>query len=88
MLSLLGDRRFLRIWFVGAVSNTIRWLEMLAVGVYVFDVTGSPFQVALFTLLRMLPLGLFGVFGGALSDRGRRDVIMTVGLASMCCISL
>ncbi len=86
-LELLGDRRFLRLWSVGAVSSIVRWLEMLAVGVYVFDVTGSPLQVALFTLLRMLPLGLFGAFGGALGDHGGRNRIMTVGLVCMCLVS-
>lgn len=85
---LLAHRQFLRVWFVGAMASTIRWLELLAIGVYVFDVTGSPFQVALFTMLRMLPLGLFGAFGGVLGDRFHRGRVLRAGLAGMCLVSL
>lgn len=87
-MSLLGHRQFLRIWLIGAVASTIRWLELLAVGVYVFDATGSPFQVAMFTVLRMLPLALFGAFGGALGDRFRRGRLLTIGLIGVCLVSL
>jgi len=87
-VNLLGHREFLRVWFVGAVASTIRWLELLAVGVYVFDVTGSPFHVALFTMLRMLPLGLFGAFGGVLGDRFPRARVLRAGLGGMCLVSL
>jgi len=86
--SLLEQPQFLRVWFVGALASTIRWLELLAVGVYVFDATGSPFQVALFTMLRMLPLGLFGAFGGVLGERFNRSHVLMAGLAGMCLISL
>ncbi len=67
------------LWFVGAIVATARWLEMLVIGIFVFDVTGSPFLVALMLLLRMLPMGLFGVFGGIIADRfDRRRVLIAV----------
>ncbi|HBI30313.1 MAG TPA: hypothetical protein DDY54_11820, partial [Deltaproteobacteria bacterium] len=44
---LLRNQEFLAIWFVGSMTSTIRWLEVLALGIFVFDLTGSPFQVAL-----------------------------------------
>lgn len=37
----------------GALSNTITWLELLAIGVFVYDVTGAPFDVAMVILLRI-----------------------------------
>ena len=48
---------------------SVRWLEMLAVGVFVYQRTGSPFLVALMTLLRMLPMALFGAVAGVVADR-------------------
>ena len=57
---LLRNPEFLAIWFVGTTTSTVRWLEVLALGIFVFDLTGSPFQVALMLILRMLPLVLVG----------------------------
>ncbi len=82
-VSLLGDRDFLVIWSVGAISSTIRWLEMLAIGVFVFEVTGSPLQVALMSILRMAPLALFGAIAGAVSERVSRRTLLLVGLVVM-----
>jgi MFS family permease len=50
----------------------VRWLEMLVVGVFVYQHTGSAFTVALMTLLRMLPMALFGAIIGALAERLER----------------
>ncbi len=63
---------FRRLWAVGFVISAVRWLEMLAVGVFVYQHTGSAFDVALMTLLRMLPLALFGAVIGALAERVER----------------
>ena len=49
---LIRNREFRLIWLIGAATNTLRWLEILAVGVVVFDLTGSPFQVAFMVILR------------------------------------
>ena len=67
-LGLLKDRAFQSVWLAGATASTSRWLEMLAVAVFVFDLTGSPFYVALLTILRMLPLALLGAFAGAITS--------------------
>lgn len=66
---------------VGAITSTVRWLELLAVGLFVFDRTGSAFLVASMTLLRMLPLALFGAFAGALAERWRRAPVLRVTMA-------
>lgn len=72
---------------VGAVSSTVRWLEILAVGVFVFDRTGSAFLVALMTMLRMLPLALFGAFAGALAERVRRVAAVRIALGLLACLA-
>jgi MFS family permease len=60
---------FRRLWLVGLLVSVARWLEMLVIGVVVFQATGSAFLVAAMTLLRMLPMGAFGAFIGVMADR-------------------
>lgn len=85
--SLLGDSLFLRIWIAGGMVGTIRWLEVLAVGVYTYRETGSPFIVACMLFARMLPTMLLGTFAGVLADRLDRRHLMMAGLALMCVTS-
>ena len=86
--SLLSDPGFLRIWIVGALVGTIRWLEVLAVGVYTYQATGSPFIVATMLFVRMVPTMLLGAFAGVIADRVNRRHLMMVGLVLMCMVSL
>jgi MFS family permease len=73
---LLALADFRRVWLVGIFSGLIRWLELLAFGIYVFDLTGSAFLVTSFTLLRFLPFALMGPVTGALVDRfGQQNVL-------------
>ena len=80
---LLADPQFLRLWVVGACAATARWLEMLAVGIFVFEQTGSPLLVAAMLMLRMLPLSLFGVFGGEIASRLDRKQVLLATFASL-----
>ena len=66
---LLRDPLFLRLWSVGALNSTGRWLDMLVIAIYVFEITASPFLVASMLILRLLPMSIFGLFGGALAQR-------------------
>ena len=86
--SLLSDPGFLRIWIVGALVGTIRWLEVLAVGVCTYQATGSPFIVATMLFARMVPTMLLGAFAGVIADRVNRRHLMMVGLVLMCLVSL
>ena len=87
-LSLLTIPAFLRIWTIGGLIGIARWLEMLAIGIYIFDVTQSPLQVTLFTMLRMLPLALFGMFAGTIADRFSHRLVLALGLAGMTATTL
>ncbi|MBV9153616.1 MAG: hypothetical protein JO204_17770, partial [Alphaproteobacteria bacterium] len=69
---LLASADFRRLWMIGVVAFAVRWLEMLVVGVFVYQRTGSAFNVALMTMLRMLPMALFGAFIGAWAERIER----------------
>ncbi|MGG5889254.1 MFS transporter [Falsiroseomonas sp. HC035] len=69
---VLGVPDFRRILLVGLLVSVARWLEMLVIGVVVWQQTHSAFLVALMTLLRLLPMGLFGAFLGVAADRVQR----------------
>ncbi|HEV2187489.1 MAG TPA: MFS transporter [Stellaceae bacterium] len=72
---------FRRLWLIGLVVFAVRWLEMLVVGVFVYQHTGSAFQVAMMTLLRMAPLVIFGPVIGAVAERfERRNAQILVGV--------
>ncbi|MGH7125506.1 MAG: MFS transporter [Stellaceae bacterium] len=74
----MGNRDFWRLWLVGLILFVVRWLEMLAMAVFVYQRTGSPFLVALLTMLRLLPMSLFGAFIGAAADRLERHRALTL----------
>src|SRR5690606_31361336 len=77
LLSAPAD--FWRLWFVGFVLFAVRWLEILAVAVFVYVRTGPALLVALETRVRVVPMGLCGAFIGAAADRlARRRALMGV----------
>ena len=43
---LLRDPDFRRLWAVGLITYLVRWLEVLVVGVFTYERTGSAFAVA------------------------------------------
>ena len=87
-LRLFSQPDFRRLWLVGVVVFGVRWLEMLAVGVFVYQRTGSPFAVALMTMMRMLPMGLFGAVIGAAAERIERRTALVLAVLSMLLTSL
>jgi len=80
---LLAIADFRLLWTVGLVVFAVRWLEMLVVGVFVYQHTGSALTVALMTLLRMLPMALFGAVIGALAERLERRRALVGVVVSM-----
>lgn len=81
---LLGIADFRRLWTVGLIVFVVRWLELLAVGVFTYQATSSAFLVAMMTMLRLLPMGLFGAVLGAVAERlERRSALIFVVVAMM-----
>ena len=59
---------FWRLWYVGLITSTVRWLETVVVGVVVYQQTNSAFVAAAITMLRLLPMALFGAFLGSFAE--------------------
>ena len=79
--ALFREPDFLRIWLAGGFGGTIRWLETLAIGLYTFHETGSPFLVTTMLFARTLPSMLFGAPIGALAARLDRKRLLAAGFA-------
>jgi MFS family permease len=78
------QRDFWRLWLVGLAMSAVRWVELLVVAVFTYQVTGSAFVVTMMTMLRILPMALFGAFMGAWADRlDRRLALLGVLFASL-----
>jgi MFS family permease len=86
--ALLADAEFRRLWLAGVAIGAQRWLELLVVGVYVLDVTGSPSMVALMTFVRLLPMFLCGLPAGVLADRFERRSLLLLGVGVLILVSL
>jgi MFS family permease len=77
---LLASPDFLRLWLVGAFANAMRWLELLATGLFAYELTGSALAVTGVVAARQLPQLLFGAFVGAMSEAVNRKLIVMLAL--------
>ena len=84
---LLRSPDFLRLWLVGAFANAMRWLELLASGLFAWEVTHSAFAVTVVVALRQIPQLLFGAFAGAISEALNRKLIFMLALVVPALIS-
>lgn len=78
--ALLRMPDFLRLWLVGAFANAMRWLELLASGLFAFEATGSALAVTAVVAARQLPQLVFGAFAGAVSEAVDRKLIVMLAL--------
>ena len=70
---------FRRLWAIGALGGTMRWLDTLVLALVTLDLTGSPFLVSLTFFFRMVPM-LFGIVLGIIADRVNRKYFLVFGL--------
>ncbi len=83
-LGVFGIRDFALYWSGGLLSNVGTWLQNIAASVFMYMLTGSPLMVGVLNFAGFLPILLFSLFGGVISDRfNRRRVIVVTHLASM-----
>ena len=83
-LDAFRHRGFQLLWPANFFSYISRWMQMTLLIWLVLEMTGSPFLVALVGFFGMIPLLLFGVFGGVLADRvDRRKLIRSTQLINL-----
>jgi len=76
MRGVFSSPTFLRLWALGGIVNAMRWVEMLAAGLFTFEVTGSGVAVALVLAARSLPMLCFGAIAGLICDAWDRKRIL------------
>jgi ENTS family enterobactin (siderophore) exporter len=75
-----------RMWFGAALSGVGTMLTSVAVGLQVYDLTGSTFRVGLVGLFAVVPLVSLGLYGGSIvdaHDRRRVALVTSTGLLAV-----
>lgn len=68
-----------RLFFFGQIiSQTGTWMQMVAIGLLVLDLTDSGVAVGLVTAAQFLPILVLGAWGGVLADRRDRHTLLLV----------
>ena len=79
----LTNGHFRRLWFANIVTVIGAQLTVVAVPAQIYQITGSSAYVGLTGLFGLVPLVVFGLYGGALADvMDRRTLLLitTTGL--------
>lgn len=85
---LVQNPNYVSIWLLGTLTGFIRWFQLLALGVYTFEITGSPILVALVPILWGLPLTFCGPIIGGFADRINRKLLLSTSLAMVLVVSM
>ncbi|MGA0568703.1 MFS transporter [Rathayibacter sp. KR2-224] len=89
---LRSSPAFARLWLGGAVSGIGGQMTIVAIGLQVYDLTGSTLAVSGVALFALAPMVFFGIYGGMLADVvDRRVLALAAGIAawgSTLCIAL
>lgn len=72
----LRNRDYFLFWSSYFVSNVGSWMQTVAQGWLLFELTSSPFTLGLFSLLRTVLLVCFFLVGGLIADRWNRRTVM------------
>ncbi|MEV1004352.1 MFS transporter [Nonomuraea sp. NPDC050202] len=75
----LGVPAYRRIWLGQAVSHVGVGVTVVAVGQQVYEITQSSFYVGLIGIANLIPLIVFGLWGGAVADAVDRRKLLVVG---------
>ncbi|MCD0484606.1 MFS transporter [Streptacidiphilus sp. ASG 303] len=76
-----------RVWFGQTVSSIGQQMTAVAVSVQVYALTGSSFATGLVGLFSLVPLVVFGLYGGAVADSVDRRRLGLVGAAGLAAVS-
>ncbi|MCW2876039.1 MAG: transporter [Sphaerisporangium sp.] len=76
--SLFRSRNFRVYWTGGFASNIGSWLQNVTGSVYIMEATHSTFLVGLLNVATFVPLFLFSIAGGMISDRFDRRAVIIV----------
>lgn len=83
---ILREAPYRRLWLSGLCINGARWMDLVLLGWLAFQLTDSPFMVAVAAFARSAPMMLLGPFTGLVADRMHRGRVLVftqvLGLAT------
>tara|TARA_Y100000768_G_scaffold242069_1_gene183426 strand:+ start:2666 stop:3907 length:1242 start_codon:yes stop_codon:yes gene_type:complete len=88
LIYLLQNKVYRKLWGIGFVQAIMRWMELTALGIFVFQLTESPFWVAMVGFSHILPLFLFGSLLGLFSEKYQRKKIIFISYFILSIINL
>lgn len=90
MFASLGIRDYKLLWWGMVISNVGTWMQMVAQGYLVYQMTHSPFALGLVGFVRAIPVFIFSLFAGVIADRvdRRKLLIVTQSLAGILAFAL
>ncbi len=82
MLETLRQRNFALLWFGGLISFAGDWALIIALPVFIYDLTGSTLATGAMFIAQTLPRLLFGPLAGVFVDRwNRKHTLVVANLA-------
>ena len=84
--SALRTPLFRQLWLANVISNAGSWMQIVAAGWLIFELTGSAAWVGALALAQRLPMVALVVVGGVLADRvERRRVVLGCAIGQALC---
>jgi MFS family permease len=84
----LKHRNFALFWTGALLSNSGTWIQTIAIGYVVNEITHSAALVSIASFLQFLPIVVLGPWGGSLADRYDRRTILLVGQTALGVLAL
>jgi MFS family permease len=78
MLAIFRQRNFALLWFAGLISLAGDWTLIIALPIYVYQLTGSTLATSLMLMVGIVPRLLFGSVAGVFVDRWDRKRTMVL----------
>ena len=69
---------FARLWFGGAISGIGGQMTIVAIGLHIYQLTHSTLAVSLVGAFALVPMIVFGLYGGMLADAFDRRLVLLI----------
>jgi MFS family permease len=83
-----SSRDFRLLWIQGLVTYFGSFMAMVALPLQIKDLTGSPLAVGVMGAVELVPLVVFGLYGGALADAVDRRKLILGTEAGLCLLAV
>ncbi len=83
LFSVLGHRDFRLLWFGNLISGSGIWIQNLAAGWLILDLSDSPLLLGVYGFAMLFPTLALSLIGGTLADRTDRRTVLIVTQSCM-----